>query len=125
MKRTSNYSRFVALLSLLTSTFGVVMLYLYNSPSWIPAGICYMTIASFMLTGLKPLSISLREQHIPNYIYLIIGIVLSFCYFLLSMYGLIVFIDLLPLADKSFSFYPVIAFSFVLLSVCIGIFQEN
>ena len=125
MNYNHSYSTFTAWLGFILGLYGSYFLYVQETYYWIPVAFSLLLTSIRLLFG-KPYLHSIFYTTSQSYLLNRIGYLsLGLGYFISSLYGLIKFIDIINLTDKSIFLIPCIAIAFLLAGTALGLFSSN
>tara|TARA_Y100001968_G_C19078054_1_gene581652 strand:- start:27 stop:449 length:423 start_codon:yes stop_codon:yes gene_type:complete len=120
-----NYSILIALLTILFSFISWINQFGSISILWIWSGFTIIFVSLMIFVGRRSLYLYLKIPSSLSRFYKIFIAFILLTYFLLSINGLVIFIDTLPFKDRSYAFVPFISFVFLISGVVLGLNQFN
>ncbi len=119
---TKNYSVIVSWFAILCIVYATVNLYLIQVNLWTISSV--IAILSFIRINLGNnfFVLLLNYLHQSKFVLRFFIQTLSLSYFVTSIYGFISIVKVLPIVDKSVTFLPVLAISFLFGGSAIGLF---
>ena len=125
MNYNHSYSSFVAWFGFILGLYGSYFLYVQETYYWIPVAFSLLLTAIRLLFG-KPYLLSIFFTNSQSYLLDRIGYFsVGLGYFISSLYGLIKFLELINIKDKSIFLIPFIAITFLLAGTALGLFSAN
>ena len=125
MNYNHSYSSFTAWFGFILGLYGSYFLYVQETYYWIPLAFSLLITSIRLLFG-KPYLHSIFFTNSQSYLLDRIGYFsVGLGYFTSSLYGLVKFIDLINVKDKSIFLIPCIAITFLLAGTALGLFSAN
>ena len=125
MNYNHTYSSFTAWFGFILGLYGSYFLYVQETYYWIPLAFSLLLTSIRLLFGktyLNSIFYTSSQLYLLDRIgYLFLGL----GYFISSIYGLIILIDLINVRDKSFFLIPFISLTFLLAGTALGLFSVN
>ena len=117
------YSRLIAFISLLFSSYSFIYLYISQSLLWIPFGLSSVLTIFIYLQGVNVFKYGINSLYSYRFVKYILKPICQILFFITCATGYIMFITSLPINDFSTLFIPSIIIMIVFLGASVGMYQ--